>query len=111
MKRGSVIGRRQGPLEEISGVVETEHAVVVLDVVVCEKVVYLVELNVLCDVKIGPYKSLGHVIWVLTKFRLGFIGYKWFVDVGGGCRGWIFKKHWLFHVVHAFIGYLLKFVS
>mmetsp|Transcript_849 Transcript_849/g.1504 ORF Transcript_849/g.1504 Transcript_849/m.1504 type:complete len:334 (+) Transcript_849:294-1295(+) len=77
-------GRGEGPREEVAGVVESEHAFVVLDVVLVEEVVYFGSLGGVGDVDFGPLEALGHVVGIGAEFGGFFVGDDGFVPVGIG---------------------------
>ena len=56
------------------GVVKTEQAVIVFDIVFVEEVVDLGTFFRVFYVNVGPFKSFGHVIAFLSELRCWFIG-------------------------------------
>mmetsp|Transcript_28554 Transcript_28554/g.52765 ORF Transcript_28554/g.52765 Transcript_28554/m.52765 type:complete len:262 (-) Transcript_28554:390-1175(-) len=85
-------GRGERPGEEVLGVVEAEHASVVLDVVFVEEVVDFFFLFGVGDVDLGPFEAFGHVVGILAEFGFGFVGDDGFVvgAAGGGFGFFVF---------------------
>jgi hypothetical protein len=55
-----VVARRgQGPLEEIDRVVEAEHVVIILNIVLSQELINLFSLYPVVDVNIGPIVASG----------------------------------------------------
>ena len=59
----------EGPDEKVLGVIEPEHAHVILDIVLVEEVVDLRALVRVGDVHLGPCEAVGHVAGLRAEVR------------------------------------------
>mmetsp|Transcript_88909 Transcript_88909/g.226248 ORF Transcript_88909/g.226248 Transcript_88909/m.226248 type:complete len:221 (+) Transcript_88909:788-1450(+) len=65
------LGRLEGPPQEAHRIIKTEHAVVVLDIVLAQKHVDLLSLGFVVDVARAPLEGVGQSVRLVTDLSRG----------------------------------------
>lgn len=87
----------EGPSEEFNGVVESEHCVVIFDIVLGQQSVHFLGHDIVLEVNVVPSIAGGQCIWILLYIGKCF-DLDGLIEVVIGQRQ-VFTKFWHWHLV------------